>query len=85
MNKAPKPELSKAEQKRLRQEKDPTFKTPKQKKPTNAPPNSQGNAPPEQPPRTALDPPKRKARGIGFDEKSDQSKKQRLEHPDGET
>lgn len=75
VKKAPKPEISKAEQKRLRQEKDPNFKAQNAAKKEAAPVEQA----PTGPSKTNMDPPKRKARGIGFDEKADKSKKQRTD------
>ena len=76
VRKAPGPELSKGEQKRLRQAKDPNFK-PQSKANKEATP---ANEAPTGPSKTSMEPPKRKARGIGFDEKMEKSKKQKTEN-----
>lgn len=79
VKKAPKPDLSKAEQKRLRQEKDPNFKAQSKSNQKEAAANAKHK--PAEAGNVNIETPKRKARGIGFDETADKNKKQKTENP----
>lgn len=72
--------MSKADKKRLRQEKDPNFKNRAQTKGETADTASQ-NPVQQAPAKTSAETSKRKAPGIGFDMKAERSKRQKGEAP----
>ena len=80
VKRAPQAELSKAEKKRLRQERDPNFKGKPQGKKEGTMEGGQSSVP-EQPGKPAPEPSKRKARGIGFDDTADRNKRQKADGP----
>ena len=77
IKKTPRAELTKAEKKRLRQERDPNFKGQVTTENAAGPAASA----PEQPGRPAQEPAKRKARGVGFKDSEDRSKRLKGDQP----